>query len=133
MGILSDLFGQGRQRDAQQDTRLDDLTARLAALETGGVPAAPAGDGGELATRVETHRILLAELTGQASNIADTTTTLGQSINGLATTAQALHERLVAVEQEIADVRASVGAEPGEPTTPANGDDGAGVTLPEIK
>lgn len=132
MGILSDLFGQGRQRDAQQDTRLDDLTARLAALEAGGVPAAPAGDGGELATRVESHRILLAELTGQVSNIADTAATIGQSINGLAQTSQALHERLSVVEQEIADVRAWAGAPVGTPP-PENNGDGEGVTLPEIK
>lgn len=129
MGILSDLFGQGRQRDAQQDARIDEINARVVALEQGG-GMAPAGDDGELAARVETQRALLAELTGQVSGIADTAGALGQSINGLAQTAQALHERLAAIEQELADVRASVDAPPENPP-PSNNDEG--VTLPEIR
>lgn len=131
MGILSDLFGQGRQRDAQQDARIDEITARMAALEQGG-GATPGGEDGDLAARIDTQRVLLAELTGQVSNIADTAATLGQSINGLAQTSQALHERLSVVEQEIADVRAWAGAPVGTPP-PENNGDGEGVTLPEIK
>lgn len=129
MGILSDLFGQGRQRDAQQDARIDEITARMAALEQGG-GAIPGGEDGDLAARIDTQRVLLAGLTGQVSDIADTAGALGQSINALAQTAQALHERLSTVEQEIADVRASVDAPPENPP-PSNNDEG--VTLPEIK
>jgi len=101
MGILSDLFGAGRQRDATQDQQLSDLAARVAALER-----APSADNGAaietLTAHVNTLQVALAELASRVTAIAER-----QVIDSTARAAvQSVSDRVTAIEREIEDVRA---------------------------
>lgn len=136
MGILSDLFGAGKRRDEAQDRHIEELMSRVLTLEQspGGGVGQPALDA--LAETVDAQRAVIAELTGQIATLTER-----QAIDDVARAAaagasaatHALHERISELEDELADVRAFVAANPTQGEGEGGGDAGEGITLPEIK